>query len=158
MTSRQMAERLLRIHALQEELTSSPYSHDIIELALATATSLPVLEQDESGLVWMLIVGLPSSDKTQTVLQFQGAPHTFYLDSLTENSFASGYVTSEGRATSKDLLPELDGKCFIIKDLTTLFSMREEKVRQIFGDLQSICDGEYAKATGTLQGGAGCKL
>ena len=62
------AERLFQIHGLQEELTSSPYSHDILELALATATSLPVFEQDESGLVWMLIVGRPASDKTQTVL------------------------------------------------------------------------------------------
>ena len=35
------AEPLCEIHATLQCLTSSPYSHDVIELALATATSLP---------------------------------------------------------------------------------------------------------------------
>jgi hypothetical protein len=39
-----MAERLLEIHLLPCELTSSPYSHDLIELTLTTAPSLPIKE------------------------------------------------------------------------------------------------------------------
>jgi len=37
-----------------------------------------------------------------------------------------------------------------VKDLTTLFSLRDEKVKKILGDLQSVYDGEFVKATGTL--------
>jgi hypothetical protein len=37
----------------------------------------------------------------------------------------------------------------VVKDLTTLFSMKHDLVRKILGDLQSIYDGEYSKAIGT---------
>jgi hypothetical protein len=98
----------------------------------------------------MLIVGLPSADKTQTVLQLKGAPNTFYLDTLTENSLLSGYQPPDSKRTFEGLLPQLDGKCLIIKDLTTFLSMRDDKVGKILGDFQSVYEGEYIKATGTV--------
>lgn len=145
----EIAQRLSEIHAILETLTSSSYSHDVVELALATATSLPLGGGEHPSPVWLLITGAPSSGKTEAVLLLKEAVNVMYLDAMTENSFASGYVDNRTGAGSKDLLPELDGKCLVIKDLTTLFSMREEKVKKILGDLQSIYDGEYAKATGT---------
>jgi hypothetical protein len=45
----------------------------------------------------------------------------------------------------QDLLPLLDNKCFIVKDLNTLFSMNEESVKKILGDLTSIFDGQFEK-------------
>ncbi len=144
-----IAQRLLRIHALQDELTSSPYSHDIIELAIATVISLPLSQQDETALVWLLIVGSPSSDKTSSVLLLKTARGVYYVDSVTENFLASGYRGQKGER-APDLLRELDGKCFMIKELSTVFSMRPEKVRKFLGDLQAIFDREYHKLTGTL--------
>ncbi len=123
-----IAQRLLRIHALQYELTSSPYSHDVIELAIATVISLPLSQQDETALVWLLIVGPPSSDKTSSVLLLKTSPAIYYVDSVTENFLASGYRDQKGRR-APNLLRELDGKCFVIKELSTVFSMRSEKVR-----------------------------
>lgn len=143
------AQYLLDMHVLQDDLTSSPSSHDVLELALATATSLPIAEEDGTALVWLLIVGAPGSDKTQTVILLKGTPSAYYLDALTENCFVTGYVDPKSGASPKDFLPELQGKCLIIKDLTTLFSEREDKVKKILGDLQSLYDGEYTKATGT---------
>lgn len=137
-----IAKRLSDIHATLETLTSSPYSHDVVELALATATSLPLGGSEHPSPVWLLIAGAPSSGKTEAVLLLKEAVSVMYLDAMTENSFASGYVDTRTGLGSKDLLPELDGKCLIIKDLTTMFSMREEKVKKILGDLQSIYDGE----------------
>ena len=149
--TQRIAASLADMHTLQEELTSSPHSHDELELALATTTSLGVSEQDNTALVWLLIVGVPSSDKTATVLLLRDSPQTFYLDTLTENSFVSGFTESQpGKKAHQDLLPLLDGKCLIVKDLTTLFSLREDRIKKILGDLQSIYDGEYAKATGTV--------
>lgn len=143
------AQRLTEIHATLETLTSSPYSHDVVELALATATSLPLGGGEHPCPVWLLIAGVPSSGKTESVLLLKDAGNVRYLDTMTENSFVSGYVESKTGDAPKDLLPELDGKCLVIKDLTTLFSMREDKVKKLLGDLQSIYDGEYSKATGT---------
>jgi hypothetical protein len=40
----------------------------------------------------------------------------------------------------------------VFKDLSPLFSKREDKVKEILGDLTAIYDGEYTKWTGTVAG------
>jgi len=136
---------LLTIHQTLSETTSSPHSHDVIELALATAISHQLVGEK---LLWLLIVGPPSSDKTQTAIAIKDAPHVFHLDTLTENSFISGFVSPDGRA-AQDLLGELDGRCLTIKDLNALFSLHPDKVAKVLGDLTAIYDEEFAKWTGT---------
>jgi hypothetical protein len=74
------ADRLVKIHALLDEVTSSPWSHDALELAGGVILSLSVAERDETALVWLLIVGGPSSDKTFAVLLLKEAPGIFYVD------------------------------------------------------------------------------
>src|SRR5262244_3337975 len=141
----QTAKRLLDIHTLQDELTSSPYSHDVLELAMATVISVSFSRQEDTALVWLMIVSAPGSGKTNTTLLLKGAKEYVYcLDKLTENSFASGYIDKDtGRAPS--LLPELDRKCLVVKDLSTMFNMRADKIRGILGDLLSIYDRQYSK-------------
>lgn len=148
---------LLEIHTTLEDLTSSPHAHDAIELVLATAASLSLIRKEQPMLTWLLIVGNPSSFKTAGVLPLRGLDIAYFLDNLTENSFLSGYVSDEDRKNGKgkngpkpQLLHELDGKVLVIKDLTTLFSGKDEKVKKILGELQSIFDGCYRKATGTV--------
>lgn len=75
---------LTTIHRKLTYTTSSPYSHDVIELAIATSISHQLIKK---VLLWLLIVGPPSSDKTQTALAIKDAPQVFHLDTLTENSF-----------------------------------------------------------------------
>ena len=144
-----LADRLSDIHRLQDELTSSPSSHDMLELAMATATSLDICLADETPLVWSIMAGAPGSDKTQTVLAMREAVNAYFLDTLTGNSFITGFVPEGGKKPVEDLLPQLDGKCLVIKDMTTLFSLREDKVKEILGALQSIYDGAYARSIGT---------
>jgi len=98
--------------------------------------------------LWLFIIGVPSSFKTELVGLFGLMPEVYTLDTLTENAFASGYVSPNGTDT-QDLLPLLDNKCFIIKDLNTLFSMNVEMVKKILGDLTSIFDGKFQKFTAT---------
>src|SRR5262249_54434615 len=141
---------LLEIHAVLDDLTSSPWSHDILELALATALSLSIAERDETALLWLLIVGAPSSDKTFAVLLLKEAPHVYYVDSVTENFLASGYRDEKTGKPAPDLFKELDGKCVIFKELGTVFSLRPDKVKKFLGDLQAIYDREYHKPTGTV--------
>ncbi|NOS76720.1 MAG: hypothetical protein HOP35_02110 [Nitrospira sp.] len=135
----QEAERLVQIHNTLGSLTSSPYSHDVVELALATATSLPLYGKEHPAPIWLLIAGAPSSGKTEAVLLLKEAQSIKYLDAMTENSLASGYVDSKsGEGPKQQLLPELDGKCLVIKDLTTIFSMREERWLRLVGQLIPI--------------------
>ncbi len=145
-----IAARLRQIHLLQNEVTSSAASGDLIELVYAVAISLRFSDRDYTAPVWLMIAGSPSSGKTDTVLGLNGHPKVVYLDTLTENAFVSGYVDPRtGVSTQSDLLPKLDGKCLVVKDLTTIFSLRPEKVKKLLGDLSAIFDGTYAKATGT---------
>lgn len=97
--------------------------------------------------IWLMLVGAPSSFKTELV-RLIDLPEIYSLDTLTENAFASGYVRPDG-TDPDDLLPRLDGKCFVIKDLTTLFSLKEDTIKKILGDLTSIFDGKYEKFTAT---------
>ncbi len=144
------SDRLIRIHALLDEVTSSPWSHDVLELGMATVVSLPISEQDETALVWLLIVGPPSSDKTFAVLLLKTAGGVYYADTATENFLASGYRDEKTGTSAPDLFKELDGKCVIFKELGTILSLRPDKVRKFLGDLLAIYDREYHKLTGTV--------
>src|SRR5438128_1247975 len=68
------ADRLREIHTLQREITSSPWSHDVLDLTMATATCWPFVEQDSTMPPWLLVTGAPSSDKTASVLLLKRAP------------------------------------------------------------------------------------
>lgn len=98
--------------------------------------------------LWLFLIGVPSSFKTELVGLFDAMDEVYTLDTLTENAFASGYMPPDG-SEPQDLLPLLDNKSFIIKDLNTLFSMNEEMVKKILGDLTSIFDGKFQKFTAT---------
>ena len=98
--------------------------------------------------LWLFLIGVPSSLKTELVGLLDAMDEVYTLDTLTENAFASGYVPPDG-SEPQDLLPLLDNKSFIIKDLNTLFSMNEEMVKKILGDLTSIFDGKFQKFTAT---------
>ena len=138
---------LVKVHTAQRKITSSPYSGDLLEISLAAAASL-LFSQHDGVPVWVLVVGNPSSDKTQTVLGISHAPEVYTLDTMTEHSFITGYINTDGSAPS-DLLAELEDRCLLIKDLTTLFSMKDDVVKRVLGDLQSIYDGFFARFTGT---------
>lgn len=98
--------------------------------------------------LWLMLVGVPSSFKTELVGLYSDMDEVYTLDTLTENAFVSGYVSPDGLET-QDLLPLLDEKSFIVKDLNTLFSMNQEMVKKILGDLTSIFDGQFEKFTAT---------
>lgn len=97
--------------------------------------------------IWLILVGVPSSFKTELVGLID-LPGVYALDTLTENAFVSGFLPEDG-SEAKDLLPELDGKCFVVKDLTTIFSLKDDVVKKLLGDLTSIYDGSFAKFMGT---------
>ena len=100
--------------------------------------------------LWLMVIGNPSSIKTELVKLFDPLSGAFlvYVDSMTENAFCSGFLPSDG-SDPNDLLPILDGKCFIVKDYTTLFSLNDETLKKILGDMTSIFDEDFSKFTAT---------
>jgi hypothetical protein len=153
--NKSLERRLQKIHKLLGGVTSSPHIHDLVEVVIATATSLPLCRSDHAAPLWLLVEGNPSSGKTDAVFTLKGVESVFWLDTLTENSFLSGYVEDDKSKAGRrrphvQLLDQLDDKTLVIKDFTTLLSGKDEKVKRVFGELQSIFDGEFSKATGTV--------
>ena len=69
------------------------------------------------------------------------------LTSLTPQTLISGFV-DEGKP-DPSLLPKLDGKILIVKDLTPLISGSADVRSAVLGQLRDAYDGSSAKAFGT---------
>lgn len=126
-------ERTRRIGLLDDSL---------VEVVLAVYISK---ELERSNPLWMMLVGNPSSNKTQLVSLFSKARDAYMLDVLTTNPFISGLSKKE---KPQDLLPLLNEKCFIVKDFTSFFGRSEETVKQLLSDMVSIYDGTFSKHSG----------
>lgn len=121
-----------------------------LKIALAVAISAHFKPH---VMLWLLFVDVPSSGKTDIVRLIKESEITHYLDKLTTNAFISGERATK---TNKvyDLLPLLDGKCFIVKDWTSIFSADEKTTKALLGDLVNIYDREFVKhssARGTIR-------
>lgn len=120
-------------------------SSELLEIMMASCVSSCM---SFSVPIWLIVIGNPSSLKTELIKLLKALQNVYFLSTLSENAFASGFIPPDG-SDPKDLLPHLDGKALLIRDLTTLFSLNEETVKKILGDLTSIFDGEYEKFTAT---------
>src|SRR6267378_359619 len=143
-------QRLARIHDILGKLTSSPWSHDALELAMAAAASIKLSNNDASPPVWLLIAGVPSSDKTRSVLAMRGAHGVHYADSLTAGALGSAFVNPKTGKQAPNLLDKFKNTCVIVKELSSLFEGRDDKVRAVLGTLTALFDGEFTKLTGTI--------
>jgi 5S rRNA maturation endonuclease (ribonuclease M5) len=122
------------------------FSQDyLVETLLATFVSKEV---DKHRPLWLLVVGNPSSNKTVgiSLVRDPAEQESFMLDVMTSNPFISGMSPKE---KPKDLLPHLNGKCFMLKDYTAFFGRSEETVKQLLSDMVAIYDGEYSKHSGS---------
>lgn len=118
-----------------------PSSQTALKLVLAVAAS----SQFQNPLMlWLLLVGVPSSGKTDLVRLIKDAETTYSLDNLTQNAFISGERSTRSNRVH-DLLPLLDKKCLVIKDWTSIFSLDEKMTKKLLGDLVGIYDKEFTK-------------
>lgn len=118
-----------------------PNSSTALQLILAVALAS---QREQSTMLWLLLVGEPSSGKTDLVRLIKNHRLAFYQDTITQNSFISGERPTE-KEKVHDLLPLLNNKCFVIKDWTSIFSLDERMTKKLLGDLVGIYDKEYSK-------------
>jgi len=117
----------------------------IIDVALATH----IANRFAADPVWTLIISPPSTTKTEVLRGFQGHSDAYFLSTLTPSTFISGKKTKNNNEAS--LLFKLSEKTLILKDFTTILSMRHEPRAEILAQLREIYDGNYVKAFGTGQ-------
>jgi hypothetical protein len=79
--------------------------------------------------------------KTEIFRALRQREDAYCLSKLTEKSLKSGYRDPKNPQKDPSLLPELNGKVVLIKDLSPLLSMRRESRASIIGDLRDAYDG-----------------
>lgn len=106
--------------------------------------------------VWLLVVGASSGAKTEMLRSLEGLSNVRMVSAISsESAFLSGTAKDERAAGAKGgLLNELprSGGVLLLKDLTTLFSMRHEKKVEVFAALREIHDGSWSRTLG-VEGG-----
>ncbi|RJQ76189.1 MAG: hypothetical protein C4519_14850 [Desulfobacteraceae bacterium] len=116
---------------------------EIIDVVMAAY----IANQLATDPLWLHVIGPPSHAKTEVLRAFEGHPTTYFLSNLTPATLVSGMPAKKGRP-EPSLLPKLDGKVVILKDFTSILSMRAESQQEIIAQLREMYDGQYSKDFG----------
>ncbi|MGH7174330.1 MAG: hypothetical protein ACRELG_29030, partial [Gemmataceae bacterium] len=118
---------------------------DVVDVVLSVPAGNRLLDTDP---LWLFLKGPPGSGKTELLNPLRGlSDWAVLVSNLTPAALISGYVDPEGDDPS--LLPQLDGKCLVIKDFTTILAMNPMQRDEIYGILRDVYDGHAAKNFGT---------
>jgi hypothetical protein len=113
-----------------------------VEMMLAVALSCRI----EGDPLWMFLVAPPGGAKTETLTSLALCPDVYMTSSLSPKSLISGSTMRNGADPS--LIPKLNGKMLVIKDFTSILSMRDLDKDEIFGILRDAYDGRCGKEFG----------
>ena len=114
----------------------------VLDLVLAVVVNMYI----KTDPLWLLLVGAPSSGKSEIIQALYKIPKVYEISDLTENSFLSGMSSSTGEAS---FLKEMGVYGTIaMKDFTSVLSYRAEKRDNILAQMRHIYDGHISKKTG----------
>ena len=106
--------------------------------------------------VWLGLIAPPSSAKTEILNSLSGLPNIVQVSTLTAASFLSGTSRRDkDEEFSGGLLKQI-GKfgIIVIKDFTSILSMRPEANAEVLAALREVFDGRYARHVATDGGKA----
>ena len=108
---------------------------------------------------WLFVVAPAGTGKTTTsIMSACGLPEVVTLGDVTENTFLSGFFKHKdpgvleklGKTSQEgDIYTSQGNALFLLKDFTTVLSMRREKRKAILSQLREIHDGEFKRSFGT---------
>lgn len=129
----------------------------VVEACLANVCAL--LLQDLSNCPALVLIGPPSTIKT-TALDFLDADLIGDLIYESDNFTPASFVSHTANVTKDnlreiDLLPKLKGKVLVSKDLSPIFSKREEDLQQQIGILTRVLDGRGYRSDSGVHGQRG---
>ena len=119
---------------------------DIIDLCLAVYKS----NEMPGDPLWAIMIDASGGGKTEMLRAFRNCKDAYFLSKLSDKSLISGYREAANPQKDNSLLPELNGKVLIIKDLAPLLSMRQESRNAIIADLRDAYDGFTDQGKGNL--------
>ena len=97
--------------------------------------------------IWLLLIGGPSTGKTECLNIITSLPFVHTISTLTENTFLSGMKLKAGQEAS--LLHRVGPKgVLVFKDFTTVLGLRDDRRTEILNQMREIYDGKIVKSTG----------
>jgi hypothetical protein len=120
--------------------------HDVIDFTFAVYAS----NRFPGDPLWGLIVDASGGGKTELLRSLRDEPDAYFVSKLSEKSLKSGYRDPKSPSKDPSLLPQLDGKILVIKDLSPILSMRRESRNNVIGDLRDAYDGFSDDAFGNV--------
>jgi hypothetical protein len=89
-----------------------------------------------------ILLGAPSSLKSQVVELFNKWKNSYYTDGFTPKSLVSHYAGMKEEQLKKiDMLPQIKDKFFLVSELSGMFSKKEDETNEIIGILTRVLDG-----------------
>lgn len=112
------------------------------EIIMSIITQILIL--DITNPFGIVLVGNPSSGKTIVINFFADLEDiTYCSDKFTAASFVSNAANVKKEKLDKiDLLPRIRFKTFLVRDMATFFSKREEDLTESIGIMTRLLDGE----------------
>ncbi len=98
--------------------------------------------------VWLMMVGPPSSGKTDLILLFINCPNACFLSKITPKTLLSGHERAEGGLLSRVPNPVI----FILKDFGTIQSLPSSSRNEILAQFREMYDGRISMAWGVVKG------
>ncbi|MBF6556975.1 MAG: helix-turn-helix domain-containing protein [Acidimicrobiales bacterium] len=97
--------------------------------------------------IWLMLIGAPSSGKTEIVESFAELPEVHWLSSTTKAGLLSGAVGEGG--TGGLLCTIGDRGLLIIKDFTTILSEHSSTRNEVLAIFREMFEGKFDRAVGT---------
>lgn len=130
---------LLKIY--KKWLDISPDSVMALRIILSTVLS----NQIPGDPLWFYLVAPPGSGKTALLNPLKDAvDHCIFRSNLTMHSLVSGWQNS----ADPSLIPQLDGKTLVLKDMTEILCAPQHVQDEIFGTLRGAYDGVVERSYG----------
>lgn len=139
---------VVRLEDLRAQFQEHLYLPETVSVDFVAATV--IANRLPSDPVWGMIIGPSGGGKTEVVQSTRDVPEVYELSALTGKTFLSGRKTGEGRppASLLNRLDESKKRLLVLKDFTTILSMRFEERAEILSALREIYDGSYKRETG----------
>lgn len=130
--------------------------HQVLRIAMGTIQSHYLNLGDPA---WLFVVAPPGCGKTAiTVMGAAELPEVVPLSDISDKAFLSGFyghrdpgiLEKLGETTTQDqTFTTVGNGVLLLKDFTTVLSMRREQRSAILGQLREIYDGEFRRTFGT---------
>lgn len=156
------SERIKKIAKPEREINFDEWQgiikNNFPELLFASEVGLAIISQilikEITNPFALVLVDVPSAGKTITINFFSEINElTYASDKFTPASFVSNATNvKKEKLPEIDLLPRLKYKMFLIRDLSTIFSKRDDDLNECLGLLTRVLDGEGLNTDSGIHG------